>query len=75
MNVIQPGIADMENQMRVKCNTCQAIFDISAEDIEKEECRTYSITCPNPACKRNILLYEGLIPRNILWKVDLRETK
>jgi len=76
MKIIQPGIEDMQNQMRIKCNICEAIFDISTDDIEKEDgVRSYYTTCPNPACKRIFKLYEGSIPRNILWKVNLRETK
>ena len=76
MKIIQPGIEDMQNQMRIKCNTCEAILDISADDIEKEEgIRRYYTTCPNPNCKANIELSEGTIPRSMLWKADLRETK
>lgn len=76
MKRIQPGIQDTENEVRIKCSICEEVFDISAEDIEKEEgMRRYYTTCPNPSCKREIQLYEGSIPRKILWKVDLRETK
>lgn len=76
MKIVVPGIKDTENEMRVTCSKCDTIFDISAEDIEKEEgIRRYYTKCPNTRCEGIIQLYEGKIPRSILWKVDLRETK
>ena len=75
MKIVQAGKIDIQNEIRIKCSVCEAIFDISAEDIEKDEgIRMYFTTCPNSACKRKIEIYEGTIPRNILWKLDLRET-
>ena len=75
MKLILQGIADTDNEMRLKCGVCGGIFDIVAEDIEKVEgVRSYYTTCPNPKCKRSIEIREGSIPRNMRWKVDLRET-
>jgi len=75
MKIVQPGVEDIKNQMRLTCSKCGAIFDISSEDIEKEDgIRRYYTTCPNTQCEGKIQLHEGSLPRNILWKVDLRET-
>jgi len=75
MRIIQPGIIDLENEIRLKCNTCEAVFDICAEDISKDTgVRRFYTTCPYSGCKRRIDIPEGSIPRKIFWKVNLRET-
>ena len=76
MKIIQQGLTDKNNEMRIKCSICQAIFDITADDVEKVEgSRAYYTTCPNHNCKRSIEIREGAISRSMLWKIDLRETK
>lgn len=77
MKLIQKGIEDVSNEIRVKCKVCDAIFDISADDIEKPDAcvRRYYTTCPNSKCKATLEIMEGSIPSSMRWKIDLREVK
>lgn len=75
MKIIQEGLKDTKNQMRIVCSRCGAIFDIEAEDVQKDEgIRRYWTHCPNSNCEGHIPLQESSIPRSMLWKIDLRET-
>ena len=72
MKIIKMGIMDRLSEMRVVCKSCEAELEIIADDVIKDDVRRYYITCP--CCNSMILIYEGQIPKNMLNKIDYRET-
>ncbi len=72
MKIIKEGIKDRKNSMRIECFCCMAELEITANDVIKGDRRIYITECP--CCEAKILINEGTIPRNMLNKIDYRET-